>query len=150
MKKNDIIKQLIPGVIVGAVLGGVINTLAGVNTKEIMPNVINAMLASAIPTLLNGTIVLLGTSKILERKLSILKAFLNNLIYALIAAVLGFAFSFGLLHGLLNIDLKEITVLVNTIVLSILGIVVSTLLAYIALKRYEKSVKFTRRDAKKK
>lgn len=150
MKKKDIIKQLIPGVIVGAVLGGVINTLAGVNTKEIMPNVINAMLASAIPTLLNGTIVLLGTSKILERKLSVLKAFLNNLIYVLIAAVLGFAFSFGLLHGLLNIDLKEITVLVNTIVLSILGIVVSTLLAYIALKRYEKSVKFTRRDAKKK
>lgn len=150
MKSEDRIKQLAPGVVMGVVLGGLLNTLAGVNSESVMPNVINAILGCAIPTLLNGTIVLKGTSKILERKLSIGSAFVRNIPYILVAALLGFLYSFVVLHSIMHVDLCSMPVIVNTILLSILGIIVSTVLAFFAMLSYEKAVKYTKRDAKKK
>ena len=103
-------------------------------------------MSCAVPTLLNGTIVLKGTAKALDRKLSVGKALLRNLPYVLIAAVLGFLFAFGVLMNGLNIDLRTLETMENTLIFATLGVIISTFLAYIALKSYEKSVKYTRRN----
>ncbi len=146
MKSKDIIKQLLPGVVVGFILGVVLTTVVGVDTENEIPNIIGGIMSCAVPTLLNGTIVLKGTAKALDRKLSVGKALLRNLPYVLIAAVLGFLFAFGVLMNGLNIDLRTLETMENTLIFATLGVIVSTFLAYIALKSYEKSVKYTRRN----
>lgn len=146
MKGKDIIKQLLPGVVVGFILGFVLTTVVGVDPENEIPNIIGGVMSCAIPTLLNGVIVLKGTAKALDRKLSIGKAFLRNLPYVLVAAILGFLFAFGVLINGLNIDLRTLETMENTLIFATLGVIVSTLLAYIALKSYEKSVKYTRRE----
>lgn len=146
MKGKDIIKQLLPGVVVGFILGFVLTTVVGVDPENEIPNIIGGVMSCAIPTLLNGVIVLKGTAKALDRKLSIGKAFLRNLPYVLVAAILGFLFAFGVLINGLNIDLRTLETMENTLIFATLGVIVSTLLAFIALKSYEKSVKYTRRD----
>lgn len=146
MKGKDIIKQLLPGVVVGFILGFVLTTVVGVDPENEIPNIIGGVMSCAIPTLLNGVIVLKGTAKVLDRKLSIGKAFLRNLPYVLVAAILGFLFAFGVLINGLNIDLRTLETMENTLIFATLGVIVSTLLAYVALKSYEKSVKYTRRD----
>ena len=146
MKGKDIIKQLLPGVVVGFILGFVLTTVVGVDPENEIPNIIGGVMSCAIPTLLNGVIVLKGTAKALDRKLSIGKAFLRNLPYVLVAAILGFLFAFGVLINGLNIDLRTLETMENTSIFATLGVIVSTLLAFIALKSYEKSVKYTRRE----
>lgn len=146
MKGKDIIKQLLPGVVVGFILGFVLTTVVGVDPENEIPNIIGGVMSCAIPTLLNGVIVLKGTAKVLDRKLSIGKAFLRNLPYVLVAAILGFLFAFGVLINGLNIDLRTLETMENTLIFATLGVIVSTLLAFIALKSYEKSVKYTRRE----
>lgn len=146
MKGKDIIKQLLPGVVVGFILGFVLTTVVGVDPENEIPNIIGGVMSCAIPTLLNGVIVLKGTAKVLDRKLSIGKAFIRNLPYVLVAAILGFLFAFGVLINGLNIDLRTLETMENTLIFATLGVIVSTLLAYVALKSYEKSVKYTRRD----
>lgn len=146
MKGKDIIKQLLPGVVVGFILGFVLTTVVGVDPENEIPNIIGGVMSCAIPTLLNGVIVLKGTAKVLDRKLSIGKAFLRNLPYVLVAAILGFLFAFGVLINGLNIDLRTLETMENTLIFATLGVIVSTLLAYVALKSYEKSVKYTRRE----
>ncbi len=146
MKGKDIIKQLLPGVVVGFILGFVLTTVVGVDPENEIPNIIGGVMSCAIPTLLNGVIVLKGTAKALDRKLSIGKAFLRNLPYVLVAAILGFLFAFGVLINGLNIDLRTLETMENTLIFATLGVIVSTLLAFIALKSYEKSVKYTRRE----
>ncbi len=146
MKGKDIIKQLLPGVVVGFILGFVLTTVVGVDSENEIPNIIGGVMSCAIPTLLNGVIVLKGTAKVLDRKLSIGKAFLRNLPYVLVAAILGFLFAFGVLINGLNIDLRTLETMENTLIFATLGVIVSTLLAFIALKSYEKSVKYTRRE----
>ena len=146
MKSKDIIKQLLPGVVVGFILGVVLTTVVGVDTENEIPNIIGGIMSCAVPTLLNGIIVLKGTAKVLDRKLSVGKALLRNLPYVLIAAVLGFLFAFGVLMNGLNIDLRTLETMENTLIFATLGVIVSTFLAYIDLKSYEKSVKYTRRN----
>lgn len=146
MKSKDIIKQLLPGVVVGFILGVVLTTVVGVDTENEIPNIIGGIMSCAVPTLLNGIIVLKGTAKVLDRKLSVGKALLRNLPYVLIAAVLGFLFAFGVLMNGLNVDLRTLETMENTLIFATLGVIVSTFLAYIALKSYEKSVKYTRRN----
>ncbi len=146
MKGKDIIKQLLPGVVVGFILGFVLTTVVGVDPENEIPNIIGGVMSCAIPTLLNGVIVLKGTAKVLDRKLSIGKAFIRNLPYVLVAAILGFLFAFGVLINGLNIDLRTLETMENTLIFATLGVIVSTLLAYVALKSYEKSVKYTRRE----
>ena len=146
MKSKDIIKQLLPGVVVGFILGVVLTTVVGVDTENEIPNIIGGIMSCAVPTLLNGIIVLKGTAKALDRKLSVGKALLRNLPYVLIAAVLGFLFAFGVLMNGLNIDLRTLETMENTLIFATLGVIISTFLAYIALKSYEKSVKYTRRN----
>ena len=72
-------------------------------------------------------------------------AFLRNLPYVVIAAIIGFLFARVYLVMILGIDLCTIDRMVNTLMYASLGAIVSTILAFIALKQYEKSVKYTRR-----
>lgn len=146
MKSNDIIKQLAPGLIVGFILGFALITVVGVDTENEVPNIIGGVMSCAIPTLLNGLIVLKGTAKVLDRKLSIGKAFLINIPYIIIAGILGFLFAYGVLMTALDIDLRTLTQMENTLIFATLGAIISTFLAYFALRHYEKSVKYTRRD----
>lgn len=146
MKSKDIIKQLAPGLIVGFILGFALITVVGVDTENEVPNIIGGVMSCAIPTLLNGLIVLKGTAKVLDRKLSIGKAFLINIPYIIIAGILGFLFAYGVLMTALDIDLRTITQMENTLIFATLGAIISTFLAYFALRHYEKSVKYTRRD----
>ena len=150
MKKDDIIKQLVPGVIVGFILGFVITFLVGVNPDDQIPNFIGGFVCCALPTLLNGVIVLKGTSKVLKRDLSVGKALLRILPYVLAGGLFGLFIVAGVVAGLMGINTCEISVLVTAIYEAILGVVVSTVTAYMALKSYEKSVKYTRRTAKEK
>lgn len=146
MKNKDIIKQLAPGLIVGFILGFALITVVGVDTENEVPNIIGGVMSCAIPTLLNGLIVLKGTAKVLDRKLSIGKAFLINIPYIIIAGILGFLFAYGVLMTALDIDLRTLTQMENTLIFATLGAIISTFLAYFALRHYEKSVKYTRRD----
>lgn len=148
MEKNQIVKLLIPGVFVGMVLGTVVGVLTGVDTTAVAPNVIGSILGAAIPTLLNGQVVLMMGSKELERKLSFGKALLRNLPFIGIGALLGLIYSVGILMGICKVDLCSLSVTVNTISNTILGIVVSTVLAYFAITSYAKDVKYTRKDKK--
>lgn len=143
MKKEEVIKQLVPGVIVGMILGTVVGTITGVNTTDEIPNIIGIVLGCVIPTLLNGTIILFGTSRVLERKLSFGKAVVKNIPYVLCSAVIGIVYAMILRT---QVDLCTIPKLTNTIINAVLGVIVSTILGYIALKNFEKSVKYTRRD----
>ena len=146
MKSKDIIKQLAPGLIVGFILGFALITVVGVDTENEVPNIIGGVMSCAIPTLLNGLIVLKGTAKVLDRKLSIGKAFLINIPYIIIAGILGFLFAYGVLMTALDIDLRTLTQMENTLIFATLGAIISTFLAYFALRHYEKSVKYTRRE----
>ena len=146
MKSKDILKQLIPGLVVGFILGFILITIVGDDKENELPNIIGGVMSCAVPTLLNGLIVLKGTAKTLDRKLSIGKAFVINIPYIIIAGILGFLFAYGFLMTALDIDLRTLTQMENTIIFATLGAIISTFLAYFALKHYEKSVKYTRRD----
>ena len=146
MKKNDIIKQLLPGIIVGFILGCILISLVGVNETDPIPNYIGGAMSCLVPTILNTIIVLKGTAKILNRKLSIGKCFLRSVPYALLAGVIGFLIVFGFVENILHISTCEISLFVTVLYQATLGVVVSTIMAYIALKRYESQVKYTRRN----
>ena len=146
MKSKDILKQLIPGLIVGFLLGFILITIVGVDEENEVPNIIGGVMSCAIPTLLNGLIVLKGTAKVLDRKLSIGKALVINIPYIIMAAILGLLFTYGVLITALDIDLRTLSQMENTLIFATLGAILSTVLAYFALRHYEKSVKYTRRD----
>ena len=146
MKSKDILKQLIPGLIVGFLLGFILITIVGVDEENEVPNIIGGVMSCAIPTLLNGLIVLKGTAKVLDRKLSIGKALVINIPYIIMAAILGLLFTYGVLITALDIDLRTLSQMENTLIFATLGAIISTVLAYFALRHYEKSVKYTRRD----
>ncbi len=146
MKSKDILKQLIPGLIVGFLLGFILITIVGVDEENEVPNIIGGVMSCAIPTLLNGLIVLKGTAKVLDRKLSIGKALVINIPYIIMAAILGLLFTYGVLMTALDIDLRTLSQMENTLIFATLGAILSTILAYFALRHYEKSVKYTRRD----
>lgn len=141
MKLNDVMKQLLPGLIVGFILGLGLVSLVGVNTEEIVPNIIGIMMSCAVPTLLNGIIVLKGTSRVLKKDLSIGDAFLLNIPYIIIAAIIGFVFARGVLMGIFGLDLRTFKPILNTLINASFGCIVSTVLGYFALRMYEKNVK---------
>lgn len=146
MKGKDIFKQLLPGVIVGLILGFCLTMLVGVNTENPMPNYIGGAMCCFIPTLLNCIIVLKGTAKQLDRKLSFGKALGRTMPYALVALVIGFVVVAVIVEQLMGINTCELSTLTTAIYEAILGVVVSTISAYFALKKYASDVKYTKRD----
>lgn len=146
MKSKDIARQLVPGLIAGFILGFILITIVGVDEGNEIPNIIGAVMSCAVPCLLNGVIVLKGTAKTLERKLSIGKALVMNIPYIILAAIIGFLYSYIYMKTILGFNLCALSPMQNTIIFASLGAVVSTILAYVALKDYEKRVKYTRRE----
>lgn len=145
MKTEDIAKQLLPGVLVGLVLGFCLTLLVGVDTENVIPNYIGGAMCCFIPTLLNCIIVLKGTAKHLNRELPIGKAVGRTIPYALVALVFGLLFVSIVVEKMLGIDTRFISVIGTASYEAILGVVVSTLAAFLALKKYESDVKYTRR-----
>ncbi len=146
MKGKDIFKQLLPGVIVGLILGFCLTMLVGVNTENPMPNYIGGAMCCFIPTLLNCIIVLKGTAKHLNRKLSFGKALGRTMPYALVALVVGFGVVALIVEQVMGINTCELSTTTTAIYEAILGVVVSTISAYFALKKYESDVKYTKRN----
>lgn len=145
MKGKDIVKQLLPGVVVGLILGFGITMLVGVNTENPVPNYIGGAMCCLIPTLLNCVIVLKGTASHLKRELSVMDALKRTIPYALLAIVIGLFVVVVVVENIMGIDTCSITKINTAIYEAILGVVVSTVFAFIALKRYEKQVKYTKR-----
>ncbi len=145
MKKEDIAKQLLPGVVVGLVLGFVLTMLIGVNVEDEIPNYISGGMCCFVPTLLNCIVVLEMTAKHLKRNLPIGQAIIRTIPYALVALLFGFIFVAGVVTEVFGLDTRMISVLVTAIYEAILGVVVSTVAAFFALKKYESDVKYTRR-----
>ncbi len=145
MKRNDIVKQLIPGIVVGFILGLILVSLVGVNTEDVIPNYIGGAMCCLVPTLLNTLIVLKSSSKILKRKISIIEILKRSIPYLLLSAITGLFVVAVIVEKVLNIDTRTISVLVTAIYESLLGVVTSTIFAYLALKKYIKDVKYTKR-----
>lgn len=145
MKKEDVIKQLIPGLILGFFLGCILIYFVGVDNEKLVPNIIGAIMSCAVPTLLNGLIVLKGTAKTLDRKLSIGKAFVMNIPYIIIGGIIGFLFIRIVIMMILGLDPCDFNIVAHTLTYAIFGAITSTILAFIALKQYVKAVKYTKR-----
>lgn len=148
MKSKDITKQLVPGIVVGLFLGFGLTMLVGVNVENPIPNYIGGAMCCFVPTLLNTIIVLKGTSKVLKRELPIGQALKRAIPYALIGLIIGFLTVKLLVETILGYNTCEITKLNTALYQSVLGVIVSTILAYFALKKYEKDVKYTKRTKK--
>lgn len=147
MKRKDIIEVLYPGVFIGLVLGFCLTMLVGVNETDPVPNFIGGVMCCFLPTLLNTTIVLKMTAKKLKRDLSVKDAVFKTIRYTIMAGCIGFL-AVAFITVVLGIDSREISTHHTALYQAPLGVVVSTFLAYIALKRYEKSVKYKRRKKK--
>ena len=145
MKGKDIVKQLLPGVIVGLILGFGLTMLVGVNTENPIPNYIGGAMCCFIPTLLNCVIVLKTTASHLKRELSVIDALKRTIPYALLAILIGLFVVVVVVENIMGIDTCSITKINTAIYEAILGVVVSTIFAFIALKSYEKQVKYTKR-----
>ena len=145
MKSKDVVKQLMPGVIMGIVLGTVVGLLVGVDSQDVMKNNIGGLMGCLIPCLLNCTIVVMGTAKVLKRKLTVGKAFVGALPEIICGAIIGLLFHIVVLGKLMNINTCEFTKMQMTVTNMVLGVVVSTIMGYIALRKYEKRVKYTKR-----
>lgn len=148
MRSKDIFKQLIPGIFVGFILGFVINFIVGVDAVNPVPNMIGIVLSCTIPVTLNGVIILMGTAKFLNRKLSIGEAFKRNSVYILLGTFIGFFYMVSMLNC--GVDLTLVDEITNTINNALLGVVVSTLIGYFTIKDYAEDVKYTRREKKNK
>lgn len=145
MNKKDIIKQLFPGVIAGIILGLGLTYLVGVNRENAIPNYIGGAMCCLIPTFLNCLIVLKGTAKHLNRKISLKDTFLRTLPWMLLAGVIGLLIVAVGIEKVLQIDTRTISLFITMIYQTCMGILSSTIFAYIALKKYVADVKYTKR-----
>ncbi len=145
MKSKEIVKLLFPGVIAGMVLGFGLGMLVGVNPTDPKPNYIGGAICCLVPTLLNCIVVLKLASKGLKRTISfgaVLKRALPLIICAAIVGLLTYVVVIEKVMGLNCCELGKVT---NAVIQAALGIVTSTLGAYIAVKKYIKDVKYTKR-----
>ena len=145
MKGKDIFKQLLPGMVAGLVLGLILTNLVGVDTENVIPNYIGGIMCILVPTLLNCIIVLKGTAKTLKRKISFKDAIIRTIPYLICSVIIGLIIVGVIIERILGIDTRTISQLVSSIYQTLLGIVFSTLFAYLALKKYASDVKYTRR-----
>ena len=146
INNKDIKKLLLPGVIVGLILGFCLTMLVGVNQTDPIPNYIGGAACCLIPTILNCLIVLNGTAKLLDRKITLGDAFKRTVPFALFAIFVGLFTVIVLIEQVAGINTCNIPVVTTAIYEAILGVIVSTVSAYLALTTYVKQVKYTRRN----
>ena len=145
MKSKDVFKQLLPGVVVGFILGIILVSLVGVDKENSIPNYIGGAMCCLVPTFLNCLIVLFGTAKTIKRKISFKDVLIRILPFVLLAGIIGLIIVAVIIERLIGIDPRTISLMATAIYEAILGVVVSTIFAYIALKKYVKDVKYTKR-----
>lgn len=145
MKRKDIIEALYPGIFISLVLGYCITMFIGVNDTDMVPNMIGGIICCFIPTLFNTTIVLKMTAKKLKRDISVEDAIGKTIRYTIMAALIGFLVVAWFLPVVLGIDPREMSTYHTALYQAPLAALVSTVLAFVALKRYEKSVKYKKR-----
>ena len=145
MKGKEMVKLLFPGVILGIVLGMGIGMAVGVNPTDPKPNYIGGAVCCIIPTLLNCTVVLKQTASKLKRKLSFGGVLKRIIPYVIMAALIGFLSYVIVIEKVIGFDSCAIPRLTNAIIQACLGIVTSTFFGYIAIKKYIKDVKYTKR-----
>ena len=90
-------------------------------------------------------IVLKTGSKAVNRNLSVGSAFLRAIPFAIGAGILGFLIVFGLIENVIQISTCDISLGVTIAYQATLGVLVSTLLALVALNKYLSDVKYTKR-----
>jgi len=149
MKNEDVVKLLIPGIIVGAILGFGLGMLAGVNPTNPIPNYIGGILCCVVPTLLNCIIVIKGAAKNLKRSISIGEAFKRVIPYVIGAALVGLFMYMAVIESLLGINSCDIPRITNAIMQAVFGILASTFFGFVAIKSYARDVKYTKRKKKK-
>lgn len=145
MKNKDITKQLLPGIIVGLILGFGLTMIVGVDTINPIPNYIGGAMCCFVPTLLNCIIVLNGTAKTLKRKITFGNSIKRTIPYAISSLILGFIIVAIVVEKILEINTCTIPIVTTAIYQAILGVIVSTVSAYFVLKKYESDVKYTKR-----
>ena len=147
MKEEQVAKLLLPGVVVGIILGFGLGMIVGVNPNEKFPNYIAGALCCFIPTLLNCVIVLETAAKQLKKELPVGKALARIFKYAVVAFFIGFTVVF-IMDYIFGIDPCSLTNFVAAVAQAVLGVLVSTGMAYISLRRYEESLKPAKRTKK--
>ena len=145
MKSKDVFKQLLPGVVVGFILGIILVSLVGVDKENSIPNYIGGAMCCLVPTFLNCLIVLFGTAETIKRKISFKDVLIRILPFVLLSGIIGLIIVAVVIERLIGIDPRTISLIATAIYEAILGVVVSTIFAYIALKKYVKDVKYTKR-----
>lgn len=145
MKKKDMFKQLVPGIVVGFILGFVLTTIVGVNKENPIPNYIGGAMCCLVPTLLNCLVVLKLSAKKIKRKISVVEVLKRALPYCLFAIVVGLIVVIVVIEKVLGIDTRTISGFVTSIYQATLGVIVSSISAYFALKKYLQDVKYTKR-----
>ena len=142
MKKKDMFKQLVPGIVVGFILGFVLTTIVGVNKENPIPNYIGGAMCCLVPTLLNCLVVLKLSAKKIKRKISFVEVLKRALPYCLFV---GLIIVIVVIEKVLGIDTRTISGFVTSIYQATLGVIVSSISAYFALKKYLQDVKYTKR-----
>ena len=148
MKIKNIVEQLIPGCIVGLILGFTLSYLVGVNATDPVPNYIGSMVCCALPTFLNSIVILKGTAKTLKREISIKDAIIRALPFVGIGALIGIFFVAGIMDGIFQANVQSFDRISFACVCAVLGIVVQTILGYFVIVKYVDDVKYTRRKKK--
>lgn len=148
MKEEQVAKLLVPGVIVGIILGFGLGMIVGVNPDDKMPNYIAGALCCFIPTILNCVIVLENGAKILKQELPVKTALGRIFKYAIFAFMIGFIIVF-ILDFVFAIDPRTLTDFFAAVEQAVMGVIVSTGMAYVSLRRYEDYVKTGTKYTKK-
>lgn len=146
MKLKEIIKQLIPGCFVGIILGFGLAYLVGVNATDPIPNYIGSMMCCALPTFLNSLVILKGTSKVLDRHISMKDSFVRTLPFVLLAAIIGVTVVAGIMDGIFQLEVKTFDRVSFACICSLMGIIVQSILGYSVITKYAKDVKYTKRN----
>ena len=145
MKNKDIVSLLVPGVLVGLVLGFLLTNLVGVNKEDAIFNYFGGAMCCIVPTFLNCLVVLKLGAKKIKRSVSFGDVLKRTLPYLVLAGVIGLVVVILLIENVLRIDTRTISVFITAVYQAILGVIVSSLCAYLALKKYLKDVKYTKR-----
>lgn len=149
MKEEQVAKLFVPGVIASIILGFGLGMFVGVNPDEKMPNYIAWALCCFIPTILNCVIVLENGAKILKKELPMSQALARIFKYAVFAFMIGFIIVF-IMDAIFGVNPCTLTNFMAAVGQSVMGVIVSTGMAYVSLRRYEEYVKTGAKYASKK
>lgn len=145
---KDYAKILLPG----CVIGGMLCLFVGyfvikVDTVNPMKNIMGGFLGCFVVSMLNSLVSLKQTAKTIDRKISVGKCLLTALPYALMAGIIGLVVVGPIMSGVLQINTCEISRSGHMLYNAGLQVILSTIVAYIAMRSYVSTVKYTKRNS---